>query len=633
MKHISAFNLILGVAAVLLLAACGGTPEADIEYVPFQEAKDGSWGMMAPDGKVLFDGQFKQQPMPATCGRFWVPNDQGYYELYKADKKPRRVNETEYRHVSQFYDGRAFVAERDCPVTVIDTSGKTLVTLDTIDGREPDCLGDFYEGTASVRIDTLQGVVNDRGKLIVPVEYTIVGPMSSGKVVACKGYPFFFYGHEEMGFGLDELVDISDSVAAKPVGTADIYDSKGNILFTVSNKDYAVVGQKFLGDYLPVAREVDGEMHWGLLDAKGETALAPQPKVRQIAAMRDGLFIFVNEVGHYGLMSLQGETLVRPQYKGLAFACDNMLIATEEAPDTDRGMACKLIGTDGANVTKAYTNIYPFLPSAMKYAFVKVGPGNYGIIDRKGERVTGVPDIYSVVLPWDTDFDGPSEQWDMPSGWMQSDYIDVQAFVDKLDITADGLDGLTFSSSPQQALEVQASTFSFNNKPSASDYTATSTVFIYRTVGGESVSENVKFPQTLSTRTYSSRQVIDYVDYYYGWYWYHIEKVPKGYVFRSMTPSTFEISMSNYGKFRGKLRLLYRALSAKFKGWGDVEAENNNAVLVKLSNGKQAIVYLDSNNVTARWGSLGKKVSVDEYANSREILSADPLAADSAAVY
>lgn len=77
-KHTAAFTVL-----VASLSSCtGGHGPENIDYLPFQEEEGGKWGMISPDGKVLFSEEFKSQPSRAIDGRFWVYNDQGYLELY-----------------------------------------------------------------------------------------------------------------------------------------------------------------------------------------------------------------------------------------------------------------------------------------------------------------------------------------------------------------------------------------------------------------------------------------------------------------------------------------------------------------------------------------------------------------------
>ena len=42
----------------MMLFSCTQTENGNVEYIPFQETKDGQWGMISMDGKVLFKEEF-----------------------------------------------------------------------------------------------------------------------------------------------------------------------------------------------------------------------------------------------------------------------------------------------------------------------------------------------------------------------------------------------------------------------------------------------------------------------------------------------------------------------------------------------------------------------------------------------
>ena len=46
----------------MMLFSCTQTENGNVEYIPFQETKDGQWGMISMDGKVLFKEEFKNKP-------------------------------------------------------------------------------------------------------------------------------------------------------------------------------------------------------------------------------------------------------------------------------------------------------------------------------------------------------------------------------------------------------------------------------------------------------------------------------------------------------------------------------------------------------------------------------------------
>lgn len=53
--------------ASLIFTACSKTSNECVEYIPFQESENELWGMIAPNGEVLFSEEFEETP---TTGDF-----------------------------------------------------------------------------------------------------------------------------------------------------------------------------------------------------------------------------------------------------------------------------------------------------------------------------------------------------------------------------------------------------------------------------------------------------------------------------------------------------------------------------------------------------------------------------------
>ena len=92
-KHQNSICGLFVIMAGLFMASCTSKndPLNEVEYFPFQESKDGNWGMIGIDGKVLFSEEFKNMPTMAVNGRFMVKNSDGLWEIYTAEKKPEKI--------------------------------------------------------------------------------------------------------------------------------------------------------------------------------------------------------------------------------------------------------------------------------------------------------------------------------------------------------------------------------------------------------------------------------------------------------------------------------------------------------------------------------------------------------------
>ena len=594
------YYLMLAVFA-LALAGCKNDGPADIEYFPFQSEPNGKWGMMSPDGKVLIESEFKYAPTVATDGRFWAMNDKGYYELFTTDKTPKKIGE-EYRYVSNFYNGRAIVTQRDHPASIIDRDGKLLVDLNKIEGKTPSYIFSMSEGIAVYMTDTVCGAINYDGEVVIKPKYAYISMASDGKIIA-----------RDRGFTLFDMEDLPDSV---PEAFSTVYNYKGEELLKISNRKYCEIGSRFYGDYLAVSKKIDGENVWGIINVKGETVVPVSKKYKSITQINENGFIYYDESSKYGMCAFDGSTLVRAKYDYLSFV-DKEILAGTIFPENDAEnleSRCELVGINGTVISKRkYMSIEDYIPTGYKSAIVCIAENHYSLIDRKGERVSDVPDIaYASAY--------------VNSYSVLSDYVDVPALLDNIGFSDDGLDSLTFNSSVRSVLDRQARYFSYTNKPKAEDYASVRTVNIYRTLDGLAFTENINFPNTLAMQTYRQEKVIDYVDYYWNMYWYHMRNVPTGHQFRSINPSSFELNFDNYGALRGKLRPFYTHLASRFKKMGTVEDENDAAILVRLNNGKKAAVWLDEHEVKAVWGNLNsEQMNIGIHAGNKEKLSVEDV--------
>lgn len=600
MKLLSNF-LAIGLMTITLSSCINGGGD-NYQYVPFQSEKDGKWGLISTDGKVLIEDEFKFQPTVATCDRFWAMNEKGYYELYTTDKTPKKIGD-EYRYISLFHNGKAIVTERDHPASIINKDGKILVDLNKIDGKTPDRIFNISDGLAAYMTDTVCGMFDYEGKVVIKPKYSIINEAHDGKILAFdSGYMLY------------------DGIAADSMPEAKCYvlNYKGEEILKLSNKKYHQTGNRFYGDYLAVGKIVDGATQWGVINSKGEQVVKLSKKYTYIYEINEQGFIYCDEENKFGMAAFDGTTLVRAKYDYLSFADKDMLIGTisnEKANENDFEVSLKyeLIKTDGTPVTtKKYDNMEPFIPTACKSAIVCVGENHYSMIDRKGERLKDLPDIaYATSYCY--------------TGEVSSDYVDIPVFLNNIGFTATSLDSLTFNSSVQSVLKRQARYFSWMNKPQASDYTNTKNVYIYRTSDGVGFSEEIGFPQTLALQTFRQEKVIDYVDYYYNMYWYHMKNIPTGFKFRDITPSTFTLSFDNYGPLRGKLRTFYTHLAGRFKKYGSVEDENDSAVKINLGNGRKAVIWIESNAVKAIWGKpTMDELNINQHIGNRESLKIEP---------
>lgn len=206
--------------------------------------------------------------------------------------------------------------------------------------------------------------------------------------------------------------------------------------------------------------------------------------------------------------------------------------------------------------------------------------------------------------------------------YVQSDYVDIRALLDKIGISQDGMDGVKFADSPKSVVKKIAPYLYLGTKanPTTSPYWYDYTNTLEYSHEIENIYPNfmIAFTGNLSRQTYRTKRVIDYT--FYDYYWYHDEKIPTGYAWNSVGIKSFHIVFDNNGKLLGKLRLLLDALVERLNKTGKIEKQNSGAAVITLSNGKTAFIYMKPKEVHLLWGNIGpaSSIIIDKYKDVKE---------------
>lgn len=580
---------LLLLSMVLILVSCSKERSNEISGIPFQESEKGLWGMLTTDGKVLFSEEFKSQPTVVREGMFMVKNENNLWEIYKADKKPKKIG-GEYVSATLFQDGQALVAERNKPVTIINTEGEVIKTLDKIDNKEVGAVKAFSGGYAIYQAGDYAGVIDKNGKSIIPANYCAINDCSDGKFIAVdKKY---------------EKMLKADSISALKYT---VLNTSGKVLFEISGSKYCSVGS-FQNGYLPVCVKKDGESMWGIINEKQEVIVKPSSKIKQITEIKDDKFIYSNGSG-WGMMDVKGNTIIRAKYDGLTFDSNDYLMAYTKTED-GKG-TFKIIDEKDNQIGKdSYLSCSTFKWIDGKHAIAKITDSQWSLINSKCEQMENLPDMVNI-------------SFNFGDSYVQSDYVNITALLDKIGISQDGMDGVKFSDTPKTVVAKLSKYFSnegTKDKPITSPYwyDYKSNLTYWHEINNVYPDFCVDFTGNLSRQTYRTKRVIDYS--FYDYYWYHDEKIPTGYVWNSVSINSFQITFDNKGKLLGKLHMLFEALTNRFKNMGKIEKQNNGAAVITLKNGNTAFVYMKPNEVNIIWGNIGAatSISIDKYKDVKE---------------
>lgn len=579
------------VALTTLVSSCKGCEGEGIEYVPFQETEDGRWGMISPSGKVLFTEEFRSRPTVVRDGRFFVKSDSDMWELYDASEKPKKLGE--YVEAAAFHDGVALVTKKGKHVSIIDTEGNVVKELDKIEGKEVQRVWQMSEGYAVfTTTDSLEGVVDKSGKCVIKPEYARLGECHDGKFVGVRAK----YKTQYLNGETDKY-------------KVCVIDCSGKQLLELSHSKYEYIAPSFKGGYLVVSERRDEKEEYGLINDKGEYAVGPKAKLNEIGDIAGDCFTYQNG-DLWGLMNFQGETLIRAKYDQLEIDNTGRLIAgtTEKG-----GIRYKYIDKEDRQIGQdTYVNCIASNRFDGEHSFVQVSDDLWAIIDSDGKIMEKLPDMTAISL-------------DEGDAYVESDCEDMQKIVTEFGISDNGAMGLTWKTTPYEAAQTHAGTpesmdAATEEHPAGTAYwyDYVSKIDFKKTVGGVEGTLSAKFSGPMSSQTYTTERVIDRTDG--NCYWYHNEQKPTGYVWNDVRIKSFTFGVSNNGRMKGKLRLMYKALYEKFKTMGKVAKENNSAAVINLRNGYRALVAMESTRVWVQWGDLApvKNIDIERYKDASE---------------
>ena len=571
---------LIAVALGMFLSSCESKsdPRNEVEYLPFQESKDGSWGLISPDGKILFSEEFKNEPTVAVNGRFMVRNSDGLWEIYTAEKNPQKIG-GEYMQAGMFYEEVAPVVEEGKPIQFINRDGEVKVTLDKIDGKPVTECSQFSNGLAAVKIDDLWGAVDTDGDLIISPEYISLKIDPNGKIIGLhKKYKDKEWNDYEFSILNDKGKTISTIKGSKVTG------------LRVVQTSYRT-SEHFIDDGILVAVNKDDKDVEGLMGIDGEWKIKPSGKILQFKELRKDKLTYMNEDG-FGLASTDGEILLRPKFTELGFLDENTLAGKKDKKD-----GFTLYNLDGEKISKDdYENIFTF-HSGMEYTFAMVGKGDYILLNRKGEEKKLDDDVYYI-----------SGFGSIPDFKFESDYVDIDAIVSGLKLTKEGFLGLTTNMTAPDAIEA------FGNLDNKRDW-PNSSANNYTTGYNEYASGSVMFGKAKADVDINILTLIETRKVSNGW-WTNTE-----YSWSQSPVPCYRVHVSSMDteQLQGKMRDLYVKLAEAVKALGKEVRKGKNATVINPGNDNHYWVYWTGDQVWLYYGKIDpSQCFISEFDNVTE---------------
>ena len=574
MKRILSHVLI---ALAMVLTACNSEQSHSVEYLPFQESKDGEWGMISTSGEVLFSEEFSEQPTMAVNGRFMVKNKEGLWEIYTAEAKPKKIG-GEYLQAGLFFSDVAPVVEKDQPITLIDLDGNVKVMLDKIGGKSVTNCENFVNGLAKVKAEGRWGVIDTNGELIIAPEYKSIEISTDGYILAVSDKYMDENNNDKIVY---TILDKSGKIIGEVKGSK---FSATDIVNTSAFRNGALLKNGFI-----VSPKGDQSLTRAIMGFEGEWVMPPSSKTIFLQEARGNFLIHSDGNGAYGLVNEDGEEIIRAKYSALMFGTDDVLIGRKSEKD-----GYDLYSLDEEKITD---EDYQFIFRAYdgKHFFARMNDNEMIILSKDGKEQKLKVDIYDVSFTiGDTEF--------------ESDFMDFDAIINSLQIKNDGFFGLTTNLTGPEAIEVVNNHEGNANLSKearmyngyGSDITAFMTSRQYN-----SVFSIVR--DGLITETYGDGVYTYHSPYIYSW---TDNKIRGFYYFTGKTYSE---------KMDGKMEQFADKLISAVKSVGHVVAEGKHAVVVKTEDSNCYYACWTGKDIHLYYGQYdATKLDVTKYDNVTE---------------
>lgn len=574
----SIFFLELLVSIVFFSCSSGDVIQP--EYVPFTSSHNGRYGMIGYDGEILFEDEFTHRPTPVLNGRFFVSNKTGNIEIYTAEEKPLQIGD-EYLDVCPFTADVTPAVKPLSHVSLIDKTGKEIVTIDKIEGKKVQSVSCFHEGVAIIKTEDGMGCIDINGKLIIPIKYHSIYPCSDGLILAISN---------------------RDYEKAKDNPNISVLKKNGEISCTI-NKKYQILASEFKCGCLPVAIIDGDEEKCGFIDSEGKEKIRPTSKIKRIIDWKEDSFIY-SDGENCGVMTYKDKhPLIRPKYSYLAYASDNLLWAYSQ---NDQTVMAKLLSLEGDCISdEEYHTGTPFNGN---FAFVQISENEWGIIDREGREQSLDVDIYSIDLDLQQD------------KWVGSDYVDIDAVLADAQITKNGAGKMSINDPTETLVKKWI-------QESHSDIEANPKNFIYE-----------------HSLSYDKEIEGVYISYKVHWSDVYIAKrenhydeenwsYSSSYHWTEQRPNYIKVHFSG-SRLDGRENFLYSKLLTQLKTMGKVYKSEKDATIISitdqlgmaLSYGEGCVDLL----IIGHW--IYKHIDLDEWAENPDIEKYDYVEADTVAV-
>lgn len=303
-------NLFIVAIVCCLLVSCNKEQKKDkIEYIPFKLDKEDNWGMLKPDGTVLFKDEFEGLPSFVVNGVFTVKDKNGL-SVYRVSEKPKAIKGCEdLKDAGVMTEGIIPIVKKGERIKYVDINGKEKFTLNPYKNKEIIAVSSrFYDGLASFcNSDNKIGWINTSGKVVIEPKFDDISvQFNNGLAVAMKKEK----DKEGKEKYVSYIIDKSGKEKKKLSSDTDvksIYED-GRFIATIGEKEKRIV----------------------FLDKDGNITKKFASKVRKINKVTKDLYIYEDDNMKWGINNSKDETIIRAKYENLQYINDNKFLVEKD---------------------------------------------------------------------------------------------------------------------------------------------------------------------------------------------------------------------------------------------------------------------------------------------------------------
>ena len=552
-------------------------PDSDIDGVPFKSSENGKWGMLRPDGSILFEEEFKDEPTVAHDGRFYVRNGNGLWEIFTAEENPVKVGD-EYVSLGEYYDGVAPAVRKNEKISLIDKKGNIIAVLDKSGSKPITKMTNFHYGYALFKAGDATGIVNTNGKILLEAKKY------------CKIYHIAPTRFLALDIKYKDDVDEHNYIY-------DIIDPSGYPRGTIKMAKY---NQIYVLDdgYIGIEQTSDGEKLFGIMNLSGEIIVKPTNQIKGLYGYKDGKIIFSNGE-HYGIRTIEDKVLIRAKYDAIRWAASDAIWAISV---NDGRREASLVDLKGNKITTdIYIDALPFYDG--EHAFVQITDNTWGMINYKGEELKNTPDIYAI-------------EHNTADIEIISDYVDIDAVISSVNMTPYGFGGFGIN---MRAIDLVRN-YNENCKNGEQLEVDPSLIHVDKLAYEKEIINGIYLNANLYYQAYITEQDKGYYSENTG------EWIKEQDTWTKEAPKYIKMTISGK-KLAGKTHLIYRKLVVKAKTYGRTYKENDRACIIIKKDGRGLVLVDTSDEVWGMVMNLDDLIgeNIERYSENKTIVSQDAI--------